>query len=113
MERRHRLRRAVEFELLRNEGRRWHHPLILMVVRVNDQHISRFGYSTSRRVGKATSRNRIKRLLREVVRGQVREIENGWDCLFIARQGAAEASFVELETAVIELLQRAGLLNST
>ncbi len=63
MERRHRLRRAVDFELLRNEGRRWHHPLILMVVRVNDQHISRFGYSTSRRVGKATSRNRIKRLV--------------------------------------------------
>jgi ribonuclease P protein component len=113
MQRRHRLRRAVDFDLLRREGRRWHHPLFLMVVRANDQHISRFGYITSRRVGKATSRNRVKRLFREIVRKRLREIDSGWDCLFIARSSAVEASFIELETAVIELLQRAGLLNST
>jgi len=113
MQRRHRLRRTVDFDLLRREGKRWHHPLFLLVVRANNQQISRFGYSTSRRVGKATSRNRVKRLLREVVRRRLQEIESGWDCLFIARNGAVEASFIELETAVIELLQRAGLLNST
>ena len=113
MQRRHRLRRAADFELLRREGRRWRHPLILMVVRANDQQVSRFGYSTSRRLGKATTRNRVKRLFREIVRQQVREIKSGWDCLFIARRGAAEASFFELEMAVTELLRRAGLLEST
>ena len=113
MQRRHRLRRAADFDLLRREGRRWHHPLFLMVVRANDQHISRFGISTSRRVGKATSRNRVKRRFREIVRQRLQEIEGGWDCLFIARSGAAETSLPELETAVIELLQRASLLKST
>ena len=112
MQRRHRLRRAVDFELLRREGRRWRHPLVLMVVRANDQHVSRFGYSTSRHLGKATSRNRVKRLFREIVRRHMREIKTGWDCLFIARSGATEASFYELEMAVTELLRRAGLFDS-
>ncbi|HUS94790.1 MAG TPA: ribonuclease P protein component [Patescibacteria group bacterium] len=113
MQRRHRLRRAVDFDLLRREGRRWHHPLVLMVVRANGQQISRFGYSTGKRLGKATSRNRVKRLFREIVRRKLRELDSGWDCLFVVRNGAAEVSYVELEIAVNELLQRAGILNST
>ena len=112
MQRRHRLRRAADFDLLRRKGKRWYHPLVVMVVRANNQQISKIGFSASRRIGKAVSRNRVKRLFREVIRRQVQDIEVGWDCLFIARSGAAEASYLELETAMTELLQRACMLDT-
>lgn len=110
MHRRHRLRRAADFELLRQEGKRWHHPLLLMVTRANNQKFSRFGFSAGKRLGKATIRNRVKRLLREIVRRNMSAIDAGWDCLFIALDGAAGVTCSELEAAVVELLQRSNLL---
>lgn len=111
MHRRHRLRRAADFELLRREGRRWHHPYVVLVAGANRGQISRFGFAAGKRLGQATKRNRVKRIFREVIRNRLGEIEDGWDCLFIARIGAAEASTSELQMAVNELLQRSGLFN--
>lgn len=110
MHRRHRLKRSADFQLLRLEGRRWHHPLVMMVARANDREISRFGISTGKRLGKATVRNRVKRLLREAVRRNIQNIDAGWDCLFIARSNATEASYSDLEAAILDLLQRSSLL---
>lgn len=110
MQRRFRLRRSADIELLRRKGQRWHHPLVLLVTIANGEQVSRFGFSASRRVGKATKRNRSKRLLREALRRRVETIRPGWDCLFIARQATADADFVEVEMAVSQLLCRADII---
>ena len=110
MQRRFRLRHSADFDLLRRHGRRQYHVLVVLIVRANGQQMSRFGISASRRVGKATSRNRAKRLLREVLRRRLEAIPGGWDCLFVARKGAAEATFAELDAAVLQLLRRADVL---
>jgi ribonuclease P protein component len=84
--------------------------MILLIAAPNDLEQSRFGFSSSRRVGNAISRNRIKRILREVVRSRLVTIEHGWDCLFIARRPANGATYSELEAAVSQLLERSKLL---
>ncbi|HCB48346.1 MAG: hypothetical protein AMJ56_09635 [Anaerolineae bacterium SG8_19] len=109
MHRRFRLRRSTDFELLRRDGRRWHHPLAILVINPNGQPMSRFGFSASRHIGKATVRNRVKRLLREVVRKKIDAIQPGWDCLFVARNPAVEADYHEIESAVTQLLCRANV----
>lgn len=111
MHRRHRLKQAADFRLLHRHGKRWHHPLAILIIRPNDQSTSRFGFSAGQRIGSAVKRNRAKRLLREVVRHRLMEITPGWDCLFIARKGAANADLVDVEAAVIDLLGRADLLS--
>ena len=110
MRRRYRLRHASDFTLLRQNGRRYHHALLVLVVRANDQSTSRFGFAASRQVGKATARNRAKRLMRESIRETHARIAPGWDCLFIARRGAGEASLGQMSRAVGEVLGRAQLL---
>ena len=70
---------------------------------------SRYGISVSKRVGKAVVRNRVKRLLREILR--VTPVRRGWDIVFIARSGAADAGYVNLGKSVSDLLSRAGLLD--
>lgn len=112
MLRRFRLRRSADFESLRRDGQRWHHPLAILVINPNGRPISRFGFSASRHIGKATVRNRVRRILREAVRKKIDAIQPGWDCLFVARPGAVEADYHEIESAVTQLLCRANVLNN-
>ncbi|MDH7486084.1 MAG: ribonuclease P protein component [Anaerolineae bacterium] len=109
MKRQQRLREQARFRQVREEGRSWAHPLLVLCALPNDLPYSRFGFTASRYVGKAAARNRARRLLREAVRLHLQEIEAGWDMVFIARAAIAEASFQEVTAACMLMLQRAGL----
>ena len=64
--------------------------------------------AVGRRVGKAVVRNRVKRRLREVVKGV--PISDGWDIVLIARREVAIVGFYELGRSAKTLLGRAGVL---
>lgn len=110
MRRRLRLSGAESFERLRRQGRRWRHPLIVLVAAPNSSAYTRFGFSASKRVGNAVQRNRAKRLLREAAREQMAHIEPGWDCLLVARKSTADATLTEVKRALLDLLERASLV---
>jgi ribonuclease P protein component len=64
----------------------------------------------SKRVGNATVRNRVKRVLREAVRIELPRIREGQDLVFIARPSAAGANLQQASDTVGQLLKRAGAL---
>jgi ribonuclease P protein component len=64
----------------------------------------------TKKVGKAVQRNRLKRLLREIMRLQ--SLRPGWDIVFIVRSVAANTDYHQLERAVTKLLAQAQLLES-
>jgi ribonuclease P protein component len=74
----------------------------------NGLNLSRYGFSVTKKVGKAVQRNRVKRLLREIMR--VQSLEPGWDMVFMARSAAVDADYHRLKGAVTRLLDRARLL---
>lgn len=82
--------------------------MVLCVV-PNSLPYSRFGFSVSKRVGKATVRNRVRRRLREAVRHERTDIAPGWDVVFIARPPIAAATYAEIAAGVRDLLRQAGL----
>ncbi|MAT98952.1 MAG: ribonuclease P protein component [Anaerolineaceae bacterium] len=106
----HRLKRSADVTLVQKQGRSWRHPLCLLLSKPGDAEASRFAFIASKRVGKAVVRNRVKRLLREAVRLHLDDIQPGWDCVWIARPRLSQASFAEVETAVLHLLAKAKLL---
>lgn len=65
---------------------------------------SRYGISVSKRVGKAVVRNRVKRLLREILR--LMRLSPGWDIIIIARSPAANSDYHQLEKSLRSLLSR-------
>jgi ribonuclease P protein component len=85
-------------------GRRSRQPLLHVAVRCNDLAHSRFGFSVSRRVGKAVTRNRVKRRLRAIMREL--PVRAGFDVVAVAQESAASASYDELRRAATECLRR-------
>jgi ribonuclease P protein component len=71
---------------------------------------SRFGISTSRRLGGAVVRNRIRRRIREGLRTLSPRIVPGFDVLVVARAGSVTASQAELTATLEGLLRRGGAL---
>ena len=110
----YRLRHSDDIVRVRQGGRRWPHPLLVLFIDAQPQgssSVSRFAFAAGRHVGKATVRNRAKRRLREIVHQHLGKIEPGHDCLFVARQPISSADYGELEHTVLQLLTRAGLLS--
>jgi ribonuclease P protein component len=85
--------------------------LVLNAAR-NDKEIVRCGFITGKKVGKAVSRNRARRLIQEVVRLRLPSLQPGWDLVWIARASMANAEFSDVAGAVDDLLKRARLLQS-
>lgn len=106
----YRLRRSAEITAVRKLGQRWHHSLATLYVLANQQDTSRFAFVAGRRVGNAVKRNRSKRILREAIRHSLPQITPGWDCLIIARDSTAQASYQDVLAATYQLLQRAHIL---
>ena len=106
----HFLTDRAQYALVYRQGKVWPDSLLVMKTRRNGSNLSRYGFSITRRVGKAVQRNRLKRLLREVMRRQ--SLKAGWDIVLMARSAAVGADYHELEGAITKLLARAQLLES-
>ena len=102
------LTKPEQYALVYNKGNSWVSNLIVMKALPNGLTLSRYGLSVSRRVGKAVTRNRVKRLFREILR--LTPLQPGWDIIFIARPAVATADYAQLGKSVNNLLFQAQLL---
>lgn len=110
MERRYRLRQAKDFERLRRGGRQVRHPMLSLSFAPNNLSHNRYGYITTRRLGKAVVRNRVRRRLREVVHLLHPRLRTGFDVVLIARASVIEQPFTVIQRTVSDLFKRAGLI---
>ncbi len=103
-----RLRKDSEFEAVRRRGRSWGSDLLVLRTLSNGLPYSRLGYLVSKRIGRAVTRNRVRRRMREAVR--LTGVAPGWDLVIIARPGVAQAPYTRIAQTIHELLRRARAL---
>lgn len=105
-----RLTQAAEFLKVKNEGASCHGKLIVLSVLKNPAGETRVGLITSRRVGNAVKRNKVRRRMRELVRVNFPRLKPHLWLVLIARQSAVGATFRALEEEWLRLAQRTSIL---
>jgi ribonuclease P protein component len=94
---RFRLRKRHEYLAMQREGRRVAGAHFVVITRAKHIPPSRLGVTTSRKVGGAPARNRIRRLVREVFRQNRTRLTPPRDVLIIARPGAAAIGYADVD----------------
>jgi ribonuclease P protein component len=102
------LTRRAQYLAVYESGRASADNFIVVKALPNGLDATRIGFSVTKAIGKATIRNRIKRLLKENVR--LLDVKQGWDIVFIARRGIVKADFHQLTESAVKLLRRSNLL---
>jgi ribonuclease P protein component len=100
-----RLARSSEFIRVRSEGKAVHGKFMVLSAAKTGLE-TRVGFITSRRVGGAVQRNRVRRRLREIVRVTRPDLESGWWVVTVARPAAVQASFTELRQEWLRLARK-------
>ena len=103
-----RLRNSSQFRTVYEHGRTWACDFIVLKTLPNNLEYSRYGFVTSKRLGKAVRRNRVRRLLREAARSV--PVIPGWDIVLIARSSAVTANYQQIKAAVTGIMHRARIL---
>ena len=104
-----RLRRRADFDRVFQHGR--HNSARLLAVRsiANESLPTRYAFAIPKRVGKAVTRNKVRRRLREILR--LLPMRENFDIVISVRPAAAEATFFSLKTELSMLLKRARILD--
>jgi ribonuclease P protein component len=106
-----RLVRQSEFERVKQSGRTERGSLIILgLLAVEGGGKFRAGFVTTRRLGNAVTRNRVRRRLRELVRKHQHDLREDFWIVLIARPAAARASYCALEDEWLRLAKRASIL---
>ena len=102
------MRRPAEFKRVQGAGRRASDRLLAVTAaKLEGETQPRYGLAVGKRVGGAVVRNRVKRRLRELLRGL--EVAEGWNLVVSARPAAAEAGFEDLAGSLKSLAIKLGV----
>ena len=106
-----RLSSPAAFRAAFSNGRSYarRHLVLYVAKRAEGAGPPRAGFVVSRKVGGAVARNRAKRLLREALRLEARNLPEGLDLVLVARPAVASATYHQLAKDLREALAAAGL----
>lgn len=93
-----------DIEALKESKKKLKGKYVIVVFKDNNSGFGRLLVVVSSKVGNAVMRNRIKRIIREIFRKNIRA-SGGYDFMIIARYSAGGAGYKEIENDLLTLLK--------
>ena len=104
----YKIRKGWEYRFIYKNGRRKSNRFFVLYYIKNNLGYSRFGISASKKLGNAVKRNRVKRLIREVIRLRNDIKGMGMDIVLVARDGMLGIKFKDADEAFGNLIKYLG-----
>lgn len=97
------LKKNRDFQKVYQNGKSAANRYLVMYIYPNETDRNRLGISVSKKVGNSVVRHHLTRLLRESYRLNETSFHPGYDIVVIARPGAKEKNYFEVESALLHL----------
>ena len=104
-----RLKKRKEFAYLYNNGKAVHTSHLTLVYLPTKHRPLKIGFSVAKKIGKAHTRNLIKRRLRAIMRDIVPNLPNDYNVVIIAKVGIETMAFGSLKSELRMLINKSGL----
>jgi ribonuclease P protein component len=104
------LRDKRDFDRLYRKGAKVHGKYLVIIFAKNGRAYNRKAFLASKKVGKAVTRNRARRLMREAHRSLAPSVKTGYDLLFIARAAIVEVGCSDVAKTMRISLSKGKLL---
>ncbi len=85
-------------------------PVLVVYVVKNRCRSLRVGITTSKKTGNAVKRSRSRRVIREALRALAPDIKQGYDLILVARAKTPFVKSTEVQAALRQQLEKAGIL---
>ena len=105
----YRVRKNSEFKKIYQDSRSLAAKNMILFVRRREDSELKIGFSVSKKIGKAHTRNRAKRQMREMVRNNLDHLLLGYEVVFLARKPISTASYEEIKRDMVNLLKKSGI----
>lgn len=112
MQSKFRLKKSFQFNYIYRKGKCVSSDKIALYYAPNRNNNLKIGVSVSKKVGKSTVRNRIKRVFKEACRSILPRISVKYNYILVARMDAQTLTFNEVVHTLESLLEKAKLLNN-
>lgn len=103
-----RLKKNADFLRVYNKGKSYGCKNLVIYYLPNKKNLFRVGFSISKKVGNAVTRNKIRRYIKESLR-EIEPLGQGCDMVFVARKTASENNFFQIKRSVQYLFKKIGL----
>lgn len=114
MQRKLRLRKREDFNAVYRYGKSFANSQFVVYWRRRPQEGSfRMGVSASGKLGGAVVRNRLRRMVKEIVRLNASKLQEDTDLILIVRKPALNLPYKQMEGSILHVLRKAGLLKGT
>lgn len=105
------LKKNYEFKNVLDKGKFYRGKYITFYITKNKKEKNIIGIAISKKIGKATKRNRLKRLIRESYRLQKEKLNKGYNFVFLWNKNQMQdCKCNEVQEDMKKLFQRAGIL---
>jgi len=101
-----RLKKNREYRKVYKYGQKVADRNLVLFVLANRTGESRFGFTVSKKVGKAVVRNKVRRWFKEVCRHHHQEFPVSFDYVLLARKAVVDRDYHIVEESLMKLLKK-------
>lgn len=99
------LKKNSDFSNVYKNGSSKANRYLVMYVMENNENYNRLGISISKKVGNSVKRHYFKRCVKESYRLHEEMFNSGLDIVVLARQGARDIKFKDIDSALMHLMR--------